>query len=906
MSNPNINIGVINESSVVGQTQVGKILITEQGNEYIVKSDGNKLQITDVYMVSELPTIGVKNKLYVLTSEYTLNYYDTNWHSLENNQIVIGTSNTDTTKLFLDINDKTKPILKWYDSTTTSWINISGSSNYDTKKVLQNPTQLIELIKTATKIMVVGDSISAGQGATGFNETATRQIYNDGTNISYEGDHTCRSWVNLFREYCMKINSGVDVINAGIGGSTTLFANENKTYRIPYNVDICVISLGINDYASNYTLGSFKQNYLEFVQYAKTKSSLVICTAPIPLNREFTSQFSVSDCERIISEIAYEEGCIFIPMYQKWLCYLDNNIIGITEYISNDNIHPNDKGYLLLWKMYQNFFNITDLITSYDLQGQTNYMKKTEYDINADGIVDVAKTLDKMMSTVVQIDSSVINSHIHTNESKLDKIGEDSNGILLYNNNSVGINIDNSNKSNGKVVTYNSTSGNNEWADINITGIIGSSQITTVGENIAIASGTEVIVNHPPSNNIGVFIEEQIIGSSITDTRVDFSNSSKYALQDVSQIIINNSAKFNIVTWSMTDKSTKIAVSNNNLTAKLNTINNYEVIRSSLGLTTGKWYWENTIIGEGTTKFLQIGMANSSASLTKALGLDINSIAYQCSGNILYNNVLVSSTPVVNVGDMLGIAVDLDANDGLGKISFYKNNVLIYTYNNFKTIGSKWYPALSLIDLADQITINAGATNFIYTPPTGYLPIGARTTIPTYLKTTVTSDYSLTTIDTIASLTIPVVIPTNTSIKCLFSIDNYTTYLYYDGTNIQKFTGTLISDWGSTSSSYTQLQTLFTNLSMATLTSMLSSLGIVPISLDFCFQLNSTDLTITPSISPITIVFVNKSHNEFASFGIYTDIYTEFGVKRINNSQLGIKNKALSSKNIKVNLVTSV
>ena len=38
MANPNINIGVINESSVASQTQVGKILFTEQGNQYIIKS----------------------------------------------------------------------------------------------------------------------------------------------------------------------------------------------------------------------------------------------------------------------------------------------------------------------------------------------------------------------------------------------------------------------------------------------------------------------------------------------------------------------------------------------------------------------------------------------------------------------------------------------------------------------------------------------------------------------------------------------------------------------------------------------------------------------------------------------------------------------------------------------------
>ena len=135
-------------------------------------------------------------------------------------------------------------------------------------------------------------------------------------------------------------------------------------------------------------------------------------------------------------------------------------------------------------------------------------------------------------------------------------------------------------------------------------------------------------------------------------------------------------------------------------------------------------------------------------------------------------------------------------------------------------------------------------------------------------------------------------------------MDNFTNYLYYDGSSIQKFTGTLTSDWGSTSSSYTQLQTLFTNLTVANLTTMLNSLGIIPMNLDFAFQLNTTDTTVTPTISTITMVYTTFAHEEYGDIGKYDSIVADYGIKRINNSTLAIKNLKGVTKTIKLLVVT--
>ena len=228
----------------------------------------------------------------------------------------------------------------------------------------------------------------------------------------------------------------------------------------------------------------------------------------------------------------------------------------------------------------------------------------------------------------------------------------------------------------------------------------------------------------------------------------------------------------------------------------------------------------------------------------------------------------------------------------------------LYTNSSDFIIGS-WFGtktgAYNLNGYIDEFRIIKG-----YLPNELDIPTSEYTinNTPLYLKTTGLSNFSLSTTDTITSVTIPTTIPTNTSIKCLFSVDNFTNYLYYDGSSIQKFTGTLTSDWGSTSSSYTQLQTLFTNLTVANLTTMLNSLGIIPMNLDFAFQLNTTDTTVTPTISTITMVYTTFAHEEYADIGKYDSLVADYGVKRINNSTLAVKNLKGVTKTIKLLVVT--
>lgn len=232
------------------------------------------------------------------------------------------------------------------------------------------------IIKGSTKGIIVGDSIAVGYNATGAGESypSGRIIFSNGTDTCYEGNYTSNCWVNYFRRYCTKENTSIDIINAGIAGTTARYANINKTYRLPdSSYDFIIIELGTNDFGMGYTADDFKQNYQQFVEYAKTKSKVIICISPIPrIDAVTNSSFTVAQCETMIEDIAYQENCFFIPLFNMWVNYFNTSGLDISNYLTIEGLHPNDMGHLLFWNILQTTFQFTDSQSMYNLHSE-NY-----------------------------------------------------------------------------------------------------------------------------------------------------------------------------------------------------------------------------------------------------------------------------------------------------------------------------------------------------------------------------------------------------------------------------------------------------------------------------------------------------------------------------------------------------
>jgi hypothetical protein len=182
-------------------------------------------------------------------------------------------------------------------------------------------------------------------------------------------------------------------------------------------------------------------------------------------------------------------------------------------------------------------------------------------------------------------------------------------------------------------------------------------------------------------------------------------------------------------TWSTTDTTAGITLSNSDLTVATSTIN--QGVRSKDRQITGKFYWEAT----GTTwpANVDIGIANASAVLSTAGAAGQNCIYLGNTGAIWVNNVNSGSTLGARAsGDIIGIALDLTnqliwfrvAPSGNWNGSATANPATGVGGLSTSVLGGPAFPIHALFcqttASATSFTANFGAAAFSGTVPSGF------------------------------------------------------------------------------------------------------------------------------------------------------------------------------------------
>lgn len=163
-------------------------------------------------------------------------------------------------------------------------------------------------------------------------------------------------------------------------------------------------------------------------------------------------------------------------------------------------------------------------------------------------------------------------------------------------------------------------------------------------------------------------------------------------------------------TLNPSDKSPTITLSGNNLVALCST--SASKVRSTIGKSSGKWYWEYTVsVATGPIA----GIAKSSAPLTTYTGAEVSSWSFY-SISQKYNNATATTYGLnYNAGDVIGVALDMSG----GTITFLKNGVSLGVA--FSGLTGVLYASLGNSGATTPtITVNFGATSFVYAPPTGF------------------------------------------------------------------------------------------------------------------------------------------------------------------------------------------
>lgn len=137
----------------------------------------------------------------------------------------------------------------------------------------------------------------------------------------------------------------------------------------------------------------------------------------------------------------------------------------------------------------------------------------------------------------------------------------------------------------------------------------------------------------------------------------------------------------------------------------------------TIGVTSGKWYWEAVV---GSTLETYVGIATDLASASSWTGLDANTWSYRNTGAKYNSGANVAYGSAYTTNDVIGVALDMDG----GTLTFYKNGTSQGTA--YTGITGVIMPAFSPYASGASIAANFGQRPFAYTPPTGFLALNTQ------------------------------------------------------------------------------------------------------------------------------------------------------------------------------------
>jgi hypothetical protein len=149
--------------------------------------------------------------------------------------------------------------------------------------------------------------------------------------------------------------------------------------------------------------------------------------------------------------------------------------------------------------------------------------------------------------------------------------------------------------------------------------------------------------------------------------------------------------------------------SNGNNTFVTGGSNQYAPIPSSIGMVSGKWYWEVKPTARSAANAYLIGIfSTQTTGSTQAIGANANDYAYYSNdGNSRNNNSTTAYGDSYDTDDVIGVALDLDNN----KLYFSKNGT--WQNSGVPTSGATGTGALS-VTAASSTTLHAYFTGYTY------------------------------------------------------------------------------------------------------------------------------------------------------------------------------------------------
>jgi hypothetical protein len=179
---------------------------------------------------------------------------------------------------------------------------------------------------------------------------------------------------------------------------------------------------------------------------------------------------------------------------------------------------------------------------------------------------------------------------------------------------------------------------------------------------------------------------------------------------------VGGEVRGNYCTWNPNRSFTSnTTLSNGNLNALLTGASNAHNAYGTLGVSSGKWYWEITVDATASTYYPGIGVDTNLGLTNSAVqsGDLATGFIYLINGQKYNNSTLTNYGASYTANDVIGVALDMDA----GTLTFYKNNSS--QGQAFSGITGTAVPVVTGYNNA-QATANFGQRAFAYTAPSGF------------------------------------------------------------------------------------------------------------------------------------------------------------------------------------------
>jgi hypothetical protein len=157
-------------------------------------------------------------------------------------------------------------------------------------------------------------------------------------------------------------------------------------------------------------------------------------------------------------------------------------------------------------------------------------------------------------------------------------------------------------------------------------------------------------------------------------------------------------------------------ITNGNLSALASTTTN-RVVKSSIAVSSGKWYWETKAsVVSASGQFVGVASVDSIFSGgVVSVGYEVG--YYSVNGNKYVNGTGSAYGASWTAADTIGVALDVDG----GTVTFYKNNTSQGSISI--TAGQTWVADWNGNQATDSVNFTFGQQPFAYTPPTGFLSV---------------------------------------------------------------------------------------------------------------------------------------------------------------------------------------